>query len=41
MDELTPGWIEEPLSFVDDPEIWIEEDELDEELDEDLDEELE
>lgn len=41
MDELTPGWIEEPLSFEDDPEIWIEEDELDEELDEDLDEELE
>lgn len=42
MDEIIPGWVPEPLSFEDDPDIWIEEDDLeDEEFDLEEDEELE
>jgi hypothetical protein len=42
MDEITPSWIEKPLSFEDNPDLWVEEDDFeDEDFDLEEDEELE
>ena len=42
MDEIVPDWIEEPLSFEDDPDLFVEDEEFeDEDFDLEDDEELE